>query len=131
MAHSTKIVDELARVHAMLQADGRAHFVPLLTAETLEVAIRTSRESYSARGGGKGRPGGEEYVKNVLGPLLDGIVTNGTWPACAALDICYEQKDERGVTYPGLGVSLEIKTPGKTFPGFSLAILDLWYGRFT
>jgi hypothetical protein len=39
-------------------------------------------------------------------------------------------RGEDGVMYRGLGVSLEIKTPGQTFSGFSLAILDLWYGRF-
>jgi hypothetical protein len=125
-----KIADELARVHEKLQADGRAHFVPLLTAASLRSAIRTGRESYSALGGGKDRPGGEAYVREVIGPLLDGIVTDGMWPTCAALDFCYEQEGEDGVMYRGLGVSLEIKTPGQTFSGFSLAILDLWYGRF-
>lgn len=130
MTTSTKIADEIARVHAKLRADGRPHFVPLLTVPSLKAAICTGRESYAGAGGGRGRPGGEAYVQKVLGPVLDRIVTDATWPACATLDICYEQKDERGVGYQGLGVSLEIKTPAETFPGFSLAILDLWYGRF-
>ena len=131
MSRSGIITDEVARVQAKLEADDKLHFLPLLTVSSVKDAVRTARRSYSSSGGMEGKPGGETYMEEVIAPLLDQIDSDHSWPACAHLDLCYEQTDEAGVTYRGLGVSLEITTPEQTFPGFSLAILDLWYGRFT
>jgi len=130
MSEPVTLADEIARIHAKLEAGGKPHFIPLLTVASVKDAIRTARVSYASSGGTEGRPGGEEYMQSKIDPLLDDVLADGTWPANAELDLCYEQKGEAGVTYQGLGVSLEIKTPGSAFSGFSLAILDLWYGRF-
>jgi hypothetical protein len=43
----------------------------------------------------------------------------------------YSLTDESGETYLGLGLSVEIVTPGRDdFAGFSLPVLDVWYGRW-
>jgi hypothetical protein len=131
MSRPGTITDEVARVQAKLEADDKLHFLPLLTVASVRDAVRTGRRSYFSSGGTEGKPDAETYMEEVIAPLLDQIDRGQSWPACAHLDLCYEQTDEAGVTYRGLGVSLELTTPEQAFPGFSLAILDLWYGRCT
>lgn len=71
-----------------------------------------------------------DYFDKTIKPILLTAVEKGIWTNKGFVDIAYEQKDDRGVVYEGLGASLEMRTPGERYPGFSLAILDLWYGRF-
>jgi hypothetical protein len=125
------LADEVERIHRKLHADGKDQFVPILTEESLKSAILKGIQSYEAdspdlqKGGGS--PG---YWHDTIKPVLLDAAQKGIWSEKGMVDIYYEQKDDRGVTYEGLGASLEMRTPGAAYPGFSLAILDLWYGRF-
>jgi hypothetical protein len=129
--------DEVERVRRKLQSDGKEQFLPMITEESLRHAIIKGIQSYEALTVDPSKDfnlelhqAGWEHWQNVYRPLLLGIVEKGIWPDNALLDIGYEQTDEHGVTYEGLGASLEIRVPGAKYPGFSLAILDLWYRRF-
>lgn len=120
--------DEVERIHRKLHVDGKDHFVQVITVESLKRAISKGMQSYQALP--ESREGGMQYFEDTIKPLLLNIVNWAIWPENGLVDIYYEQTDERGVTYEGLGASLEILTPGASFPGFSLALIDLWYGRF-
>jgi|GEM_PF-1754202 len=123
--------DEVERIHRKMRADGKEHLAPLITEESLKRAILAGIQSYEAAPIDHGkREGGWDYWQSVIKPLLLEIVRSGIWCEKGIVDICYEQKDEVGVSYEGLGASLEFLTPGAKYPGFSHAIVDLWYGRF-
>jgi hypothetical protein len=126
--HGT-LAGELARVHHKLEMEGKAQFIPLLTSETVKHAIRKGRESYLITRPDPER--GATYLEQVVWPSLTAIIEREIWPATCALDVAYTQTDEHGVCYDGIGVSLELVTSQAAFRGFSLAILDLWYGRFS
>ena len=123
------LAGELARVHRKLEMEGKVQFIPLLTGETVKHAIRKGRESYLITRPDTER--GAAYLEQVVWPSLTAIVEREIWPATCELDVAYTQTDEHGVCYDGIGVSLELVTPQAAFRGFSLAILDLWYGRFS
>ena len=124
--------DEVERIHRKLRADGREHFVPIVTEDSLKSAILKGIQSYETLPDEVHKPyeGGMQYFEDTIKPLLLEAAEKGIWTDKGLVDIYYEQKDDRGVTYEGLGASLEMRTPGASYPGFSLAILDLWYGRF-
>ncbi len=124
--------DEVERIHRKLRADGKEHFVPIITEESLKRAILNGIRSYEALPDEVHQPfpGGMAHFENVVKPILLEIIEKGVWTDKGIVDIYYEQTDERGVTYEGLGASLEMRTPGARCPGFSHAILDLWYGRY-
>jgi len=120
--------DELERLRAQLVADGKQEYLPLLTEGNVKRAIHKGIVSYEAHV--EHGPEAQAYIDQVIKPCFADIIARGTWPPDAVLDAYYTQRDDQGVTYEGIGVSLEIRTPGQAYPGFSHAILDLWYGRF-
>ena len=65
MSGPRTITEELARIHAKLEADSKPHSISLLTVSSVEDAIRTARVSYASSGGAEGRPGGEDYMQAV------------------------------------------------------------------
>jgi hypothetical protein len=126
------VADEVERIHRKLRVDGFEHFVPIFTEGSLKSAISKGIESYEAGPGADPDkwPGVGEYLRDVVKPLLVQAIEQGLWSDKGTVDVCYKQKDEFGVEYEGLGASLEMRIPGTRYPGFSLAILDIWYGRF-
>jgi DNA-binding transcriptional MerR regulator len=124
MANGASLSEALQRLREQLVANGRGQFVALLEEGTVREAVRVAQAAYAADGGGN------DYVRSVIGPLLQEITEQGAWPPNAELDAFYEMADKSGVTYQGLGLSLEIWTPDQAFKGFSLPVLDVWYGRW-
>ena len=123
--------DEVERIHRKMRADGKDQLVPLITEESLKRAILAGIQSWEAdRSHPHKLADGWDYWQGVIKPILFEIVENGIWSEKGVVDIAYEQKDEVGVSHEGLGASLEFWTPGARYPGFSHAIVDLWYGRF-
>lgn len=123
------LTDEVERVRRKLSADGKEHLMPIITEESIKRAILKGIQSYEALSTSP-ESEGWAYWQAVIKPLMLEVVEKNIWLDKAWLDICYQQTDEQGITYDGLGASLEILTPDSRYPGFSLAILDLWYGRF-
>lgn len=126
------LADEVERIHRKLHADGKDHFVPMFSEESLKSAILKGIQSYESLPNEIHQPheGAMQYLEDTIKPLLLEAVENGTWSDKSAVDVYYQQKDERGVIYEGLGAELDILTPGAKYPGFCLSILDVWYGRF-
>ena len=124
--------DEVERIHRKLRADGKEHFVPVITEESLKHAILKGIQSYEALPDEVHQPfeGGMLHFRNVITPILLEVVEKGIWTDKGAVDIFYKTTDDHGVTYEGFGACLEMRTPGASYPGFCLSILDLWYGRF-
>ncbi|MBV9850256.1 MAG: hypothetical protein JO250_11325 [Armatimonadetes bacterium] len=114
-------------LHQQLAQDGKAQFQALITEQMVREAIRTARMSYVRYGLAVGS---EAYVHKTLFPLFDRIAEDGQWPSGVEFSPFYELTDEHGTTYKGLGLSLEISTPDEPYRGFSLPILDVWYGRW-
>ena len=54
---------------------------------------------------------------------------DGVWLNSAELNAFYEATDEKEITYPGMGLRVEIVTSGEVFAEFSLSILDVGYRR--
>ena len=126
IAYGIPLDEALKRLEAQLVADGKPQFVPLVTKEALKEAIRTALAAYP-------RPGSDvvHYLRTCVKPLLDRITNDGVWPDEVQLDLFYETKpDDNGITHTGLGLSVEIWTPDEAFKGFSLPLLDVWYGRW-
>jgi DNA-binding transcriptional MerR regulator len=121
MVKGTSLSDTLKRLEGQFIADGRGQFVALLEEGAIRQAVRVAQAAYG---------GGNEYYRSVIQPLLQGIAEQGTWPPNAEMDAFYELTDKSGVTYQGLGLSLEVWTPGEAYKGFSLPVLDVWYGRW-
>lgn len=127
MSKGTTLHEALQRLEVQLVQDNKQHFLPLLEESAVREAIQVAQASYTP-----GEPGskGEIYYRTVIQPLLRQIAEDGTWPDNTELDAFYEATDATGVKYPGLGLSLEIATSGMEFKGFSLPLLDVWYGRW-
>ena len=56
--------------------------------------------------------------------------SNGSWPPGAWFFYFLWKDDDDGVRYDGLSLRLWVDTPGGMFRGFSLPIIDLYFGRF-
>jgi len=125
----TLLTDEVERIRRKLVADGKEQFLPIITEESLKSAILKGLQSYEADSDSQANQKGMEYLRTVIKPLLFNAVEKNIWLDKGWVDVCYHQTDENGVTYDGFGASLEILTLDASYPGFSLAILDLWYGR--
>jgi len=126
MSTATTLSEALKGLENQLVQDNRQQFVPLLEERSVQEAIRVAQAAYEPLTPGKG----EHYYRSVIQPLLQQIVDQGAWPGNAEFDAFYELPKDNGVTYQGLGVSLEIWTPDEAFKGFSLPVLDVWYGRW-
>lgn len=123
MTQKTTLSAALKLLEAQLIQDKRPQFVSLLEKHSVQEAIQTAQAAYEPS------PPGADYYQFVIAPLLQQIVEQGAWPEQAGFAAFYELP-QNGVTYQGLGVSLEIETPDHLFKGFSLPILDIWYGRW-
>lgn len=126
------LADEVERLRRKLHSEGKDNLAPIITEESLKSAILKGMQSYESLPDEvhAKHKDSKLYWVNSVKPLLSRIIDDGMWPENAVVDICYQQTDDRGVTYDGLGASLEMRTPDAIHPGFSLAVLDLWYGRF-
>lgn len=125
------VLEEIERIHKKLREDGKEQFLSIFTEESLKRAILKGIQSWEAAPTDHQKwEGSWDYWQSVVKPILIDAVENDIWSEKSTVDIYYEQTDDQGVTYEGLGASLEMRTPGARYPGFSLAILDLWYGRF-
>ena len=99
------------------------------TTPAVRDAIPRSIEAYAATGGSADRPGGTVYLREIVEPAFRRIAEDGDWRGYASWDYFFEHSDS-GVTHRGLSVGLELRTPGARYRGFSLPILELWYGRW-
>ena len=111
-----------------LRTELAERFIGLLDEQAVRNAIPRSLEAYAARGGSQ-RPGGTDYLREIIEPALRLIAEEGDWPEHASWDYFFEHSDS-GVTHRGFSVGLELRTPGARYRGFSLPILELWYGRW-
>jgi DNA-binding transcriptional MerR regulator len=129
MTNETTLQEALQRLEIQLVRDGRQQFLPLIDESRVKEAIRVAQAAYPPNPPGSR---GDAYYRTVVQPLLQGITEDGVWPAHTELDPFYELKDESGVTYQGMGLSVEMVTPEGEFAGFafSLPVLDVWYGRW-
>lgn len=124
------LADEAQRARQRLAEDGKEQFASFFDEESLKRAIIKGVESYESLPGDVHFDGGLEFFRDYVKPMLLGIAETGVWPDNGMVETFYQLTDERGVTYEGLGACLEMRFPRARFPGFSLSILDVWYGRF-
>jgi hypothetical protein len=127
-----------------LAADGGEDYARLVTEERVRSAIRAALESCRHALEKRAMPYGEDYpqardgevekeirhFEEVVKPVYLGIADGGSWPRGASFFHFLSRTDDRGVRYECLGLRLEIETPGATFRGFALPVIDLYYGRF-
>ncbi|MCW8128788.1 MAG: RNA polymerase sigma factor [Planctomycetota bacterium] len=115
----------LQDVSARLTADGHTHYVPLVRKDMVVAAIKRGWTKYEKHYAG---PRGRAFIDNVIKPMLDGITEHGRWPAEAKLEYFFTVDGE--VPLDGFSLGIEIETPGEEYRGFSLPIVDLWYGSW-
>ena len=63
-------------------------------------------------------------------PILLRAADDGTWPDECSLEAYYDRPGTRGITYRGLHIRMEVRTPGAYSKAFALSIADLRYGQF-
>ena len=128
-----------------LKTDGREDYARLITEDRVRSAIRVALESYRHVLERKMMTYGKDYpwvrdkevekqarhFEDVVKPVYLGIADNGLWPPGTSFFYYLFKQDDNQVRYDCLGLRLQIETPGKMFHGFSVPILDLYYGRFT
>jgi hypothetical protein len=112
-----------------LKQKGKKEFLLLLKPELVQAGIKkalTSYEKLHANNPDKNL----EYFEIVIKPLFESIADSRVWPPFAEFSAFYGLTDQNGVKYEGLGVRLQVRTPGENAMGFSLPVVDVWYGRF-
>lgn len=133
---------EICRRH--LEADDREDYVPLLTEERVRASIRVALESYKLALERQSMTYGKDYpwvrdkevVKHAANfeeaakPIYLEIADKGLWPPGAWFFYFLWKDDDDGVRYDGLCLRLWVDTPGGMSQGFSLPIIDLYFGRF-
>ena len=127
-----------------LELDGRDDYARLVTVERVRSAIKTALESYEHVLEKKRRPYGREYppvdgrelkkqvrhFEDAVRPVYLDMADKGSWPPGASFFYYLSREDDDNVRYDCLGLRLQIETPGSTFQGFAIPVLDLYYGRF-
>lgn len=122
-------------VRQSLTRDAKSEYVPLLSEERVREAIRTAITSYESHieKDEQKRPGTKKYFTDVLKPIYLKIADEGKWPENCSFFSFYKltaKRDGRQISYDGLGLRLQVETPGESFKGFAIPVVDLFYGRF-
>jgi hypothetical protein len=133
---TAKSLDEAVKiVKSHLERDGKPEYAALLSesrvTETIPIAIKSYELLLIQEE--KNNPGSKDYFNKVVKPIFMKIAKEGVWPKGCSFFFFYAVSDKKnGITYPGLGLRLDIDTPeGKIpFKGFALPIIDLYFGRF-
>lgn len=111
-----------------LKQSGKDEFLLLLKPKLVQAGIKKALISYEKKY--ENNPDKTlEYFETVIKPLFESIADSRVWPPFAEFSAFYALTDQNGVKYEGVGVRLEVRTPGEDFMGFSLPIVDVWYGR--
>ncbi|HVF68308.1 MAG TPA: hypothetical protein VM914_11620 [Pyrinomonadaceae bacterium] len=127
-----------------LEADDREDYVPLVTEARVRSSIRVALESYRLVLERQGMTYGKDYpwardeevskqgghFEDVVRPVYLEVADKGSWPQGASFFYYLWKDDYNSVRYDGLNLRLWVETPGGMFQGFSLPILDVYYGRF-
>lgn len=126
MTKPRKLDEVLERMCAELAANGKAQYAALLDRENVVAGIETALEDYDRFC----QPRARTYVRDVLTPLIHSITEGEEWPEGVELEYFCEIKSPNRPLFNGFSVGLEIRTPNAEFPGFSLPVVDVWYGRW-
>lgn len=127
-----------------LEAWDKEDYLPLVTEERVRASIRVAVESYKLALERESMTYGENYpwardekvlklaanFDEAARPIFLEIAEKGSWPTGAWFFYLLWKDDNDGVRYDGLCLRLWVDTPGGMFKGFSLPIIDLYFGRF-
>jgi len=126
----TTLADAVKLAQGQLAQDGKREFAALLTEEKVRSAIIASIKRTDAHC--KKYEEGvafNDYWRSVVKPKCLEIVDTDRWPGDCSLDGSYGVIDTNGISYEGLELRLNIKTPSSSkYPGFYLPVLDLFFG---
>jgi hypothetical protein len=105
---------------------GKRVYTGHLSEESVRSAIQTAIKAVDSKIEQEetNSPGTKQYWQAVIKPMLQQITETGQWPANCCFEGFYKMDN-----YDGLGLRITIKTPGARFDGYSLPILDVWFGR--
>ena len=122
----------LEELRGKFKKDGKQEFIPLLEIGEIRVAIISALKSYEARLKDETEDDrkSRKYFEDVIKPYYTRIAQTERWSPNTEFTCFYRMTDANNQTYRGLGLRLEISTPGELFDGFALPIVDVWYGRF-
>lgn len=121
--------DALGLVRQQLVRDGKEQFLPLVTEPAIRQAIRSAVASYQAKLSSEEQPEVVFEDFQAVASIYRQIAETGNWPQSATFFQFYELGTVRGISSQGLGLRLQLKTPGKEGEGFSLPVVDVWYGK--
>lgn len=112
-----------------LEEKGMCEYAALLSEDRVRNAIHTAIRSYEAVERFEHGGGTDDYFEALIKPICLEIANNGVWPQGCSLRAFFKLV-ELGITYDGLGLRLQVDTPGAEFECFALPVLDLFYGNF-
>jgi len=124
MKKSTTLEQALSKVRKQLKQACQAQYAGLLGREEIEAAIRRALKQYEQYCAAKARP----YFNTVIKKRLLETIEGGAFPENAALEYFFELK--KGIGCKGFSLGIEFTTPTEAFRGFSLPLVDVWYGNW-
>jgi hypothetical protein len=131
--------DAIRICQKQLTEAGHPDYADLLTEERVKSAITTAIASYEAGMQRRIQPKGPrsdqdrksfEFFTKRVKPDLELIRDEGVWKSGWHFNPIYALTDGQQVSYDGLLLRMQIETPGETFDGFGLPIVDVLYGHF-
>jgi beta-lactamase regulating signal transducer with metallopeptidase domain len=134
-ANVRTLAEALQVCHEELRSTNREEFVALMTEARVQSTLRRFLEKYAAwlKDSLKAQPDdattikSSEYFYSTIRRPLELLRDDGVWPKNGYFDL------ERPGNGQGIGVRivLNIETPGQTYDGFSVLILDVEFGKFS
>ena len=135
-AQARTLGDALFLVRQELWYEGKKQYFPLLSETAMRQAIRAALAAYEKNPRALAPAASEEQLREVfvphfqkVAPLYRQIAETGKWPQGAYFGAFYTLGGDSGSSYQGLGLRLMVDRASGPYSGFSLPVLDVWYGK--
>ena len=101
----------------------KKQLAPLLTEQAVKQKIRSALSDYEAK-----ITEAEEktYFQKTIAPVYQRIAQTGKLSKGATFRYFSRLESANGTAQEGIGLRLEVKTPGAKYAGFALPIIDIW-----